>query len=500
MVMTPAWILACVGAYFVLLLGIGWFTARRAGNSAYFLGDRASPWFVVAFGLIGDSLSGVTFISVPGRVQTVEFSYLQMVLGYVAGYAVIAHLLLPLYYRLGLTSIYSYLEQRMGTEAQRTGSAFFLVSRLLGAAARLYLAAGIVQRFVFDRVTVGGWTIPFWLSVTAIIVLILLYTYRGGIKTLVWTDTFQSTFLLLGLVLSIVAIGTELSMGPVEWVQAVSQSPYSRVFVWDWAPANSFWKEFIGGAFIAICMTGLDQNMMQKNLSCRSLVEAQRNIHWFSGIVVAVNFLFLSLGAMLYRYAEVRGIPIPDKSDLLFPTLALQHLGGMAAIAFLLGLTAATFSSADSVLTTLTTSFCIDILGMERRPHWSDAARTRLRHICHLAFAALLLLAILVFEAKADSAVIAIVFKVANYTYGPLLGLFAFGILTRESVRGPWVPVVAIIAPCVCAWIEWGAPLWWGGYRVGNELLLLNGILTFGGLWMIRTCSSAAPASRRAPV
>lgn len=483
--MSPGLILACIGGYFAFLLGIAWFTGRKAGNAGYFLGNRSSPWYVVAFGLIGDSLSGVTFISVPGVVRTGGFSYLQVVLGYAIGYLVIAHVLLPLYYRMGLTSIYTYLERRLGLAAQRTGSSFFLVSRLLGAAARLYLAAGIVQRFVFDPMAVGSWRIPFWLSVTVIIGLILLYTYRGGIKTLVWTDTFQSTFLLLGLVLSVVVIVRALGLGPWEWVTAVRTSEYSRVFVWEWAPANNVWKEIVGGAFIAICMTGLDQNMMQKNLSCRSLTEAQRNIHWFSVIVVVVNLLFLALGALLYQFAAARAIPLPERTDLVFPTLALQHLGGFASVVFLLGLTAATFSSADSVLTTLTTSFCIDILGMERRPNMTDAVRTRLRHVFHLMFALLLLGAILVFEARANNAVIALVLKIANYTYGPLLGLFAFGILTRRTVRGGWVPVISVCAPILCGVIEAKAPGWWSGYRMGNELLILNGALTFMGLWLV---------------
>ncbi len=479
--MSPALILSCIGGYFALLLTIAWYTGRNAGNEAYFLGNRASPWYVVAFGLIGDSLSGVTFISVPGRVRDTQFTYLQMVLGYVVGYLVIAHVLLPLYYRLQLTSIYSYLEQRLGRSAQRTGSAFFLLSRLLGAAARLYLAAGIAQRFIFD-----AWGVPFWLSVTGIIVLILAYTYRGGIKTLVWTDTFQSLFLLLGLVVSVGLVARRLDLGPAGLWAAVVDSPYSRVFVWDWAPAASFWKEFIGGAFVAICMTGLDQNMMQKNLSCRSLPEAQRNIRWFSVVVVLVNLVFLALGALLYAYARTESVAAPARSDLLFPTLALQHLGPTAAVVFLLGLTAATFSSADSVLTTLTTSFCIDILGTERQPGLTEAARTRLRHRLHLMFAGLLLLAILAFEAWATEAVIALVFKIAGYTYGPLLGLFAFGLATRRRVREAWVPVVAVLAPLICAVLDRGAPAWFGGYRFGNELLLLNGALTFAGLWVAR--------------
>lgn len=487
---SPLLILACIGAYFGFLLTIAWWTSRRAGNAAYFLGDRASPWYVVAFGLIGDSLSGVTFISVPGQVGRTGFGYLQMVFGYVLGYVVIAHLLLPLYYQRQLTSIYSYLGQRLGRVAQRTGSSFFLLSRLLGAAARLYLAAGIAQRFVFS-----AWGIPFWASVTGIIGLILLYTYRGGIKTLVWTDTFQSAFLLLGLILSVVAVARGLDLGMEGVVRSVWASPHSQVFFWEGASAQNFFKQFIGGAFIAIAMTGLDQNMMQKNLSCRSLAEAQRNIHWFAWIVVGVNYLFLALGALLYAFAGARGIPVPERSDLLFPTLALQSLGPLAAVVFLLGLTAATFSSADSVLTTLTTSFCIDILGFDEHADISEARRTRLRHLFHAVFAVLLLAAILVFEAMATDAVIALVLKLANFTYGPLLGLFAFGLFTRGRVR-PWaVPWVCVVAPMLCWGLDARSVVWFNGYRFGNELLLVNGALTFLGLWLTGTPRRAGGGS-----
>lgn len=477
--MSPLLILGCIAAYFGFLLGIAWYTSRGAGNAAYFLGNRASPWYAVAFGLIGDSLSGVTFISVPGRVRDAQFGYLQTVLGYVVGYVVISQVLLPLYYRLRLTSIYGVLETRLGVSAQRTGAVFFLLSRLLGAAARLYLAVGVAQRFVFQ-----AWGIPFWLSVSGIIVLILAYTYRGGIKTLVWTDTFQSAFLLLGVMLSVGVLAGALDLGPRELWRVVWDGPYSRVFVWEWAPADSFWKEFVGGAFIAICMTGLDQNMMQKNLSCRSLAEAQKNIRWFSVVVVGVNALFLALGALLYEFARSRGLSVPERTDLVFPTLALEHLGSVAAVVFLLGLTAATFSSADSVLTTLTTSFCVDILGMERRSDWGEATKTRLRHAFHLVFAGLLLVAILVFEAMSNAAAIAMVLKIAGYTYGPLLGLFGFGLLSRRRVAGWAVPCVAVMAPAVCAWLDLRSATLFGGYRFGNELLILNGVLTWAGLWL----------------
>ncbi|MFN0069439.1 MAG: sodium:solute symporter [Limisphaerales bacterium] len=479
--MSPALILACIGGYFFLLLVIAWRTGRGAGNAAYFLGNRQSPWYAVAFGLIGDSLSGVTFISVPGWVGTTGFSYLQMVFGYVAGYLVIAHLLLPLYYRLELTSIYSLLGQRLGDAAQRTGSSFFLVSRLVGAAARLYLAVTVLQHFVFR-----GWGVPLWVTAAATILLIVAYTYRGGIKTLVWTDTFQSAFLLLGLGLSVVAIAWQLGLGPGEVVRVVRESPHSRVFFWDWAPATNFWKQFIGGAFVAICMTGLDQNMMQKSLSCRSLAEAQRNIHWFAGIVVLVTLLFLSLGALLFHYAEVRGIPLPARSDQLFPTLALQHLGAFAAVVFALGLTAATFSSADSVLTTLTTSFCIDILRLDRDTGWTEARQTRTRHLLHVGFAGLLLLAILAFAWAGTDAIIGAVLKLANYTYGPLLGLFAFALYGRGRPRGAWVPAACLVPPVLCGVLDANSRAWLGGYAFGNELLVINGALTYAGLWLVK--------------
>ncbi|HKS38510.1 MAG TPA: sodium:solute symporter [Verrucomicrobiae bacterium] len=479
--MSPALILICIAGYFAFLLLIAWVTSRNATNAAYFLGNKVSPWYAVAFGMIGDSLSGVTFISVPGWVGARQFSYLQMVLGYVVGYAVIAGVLLPLYYRLNLTSIYSYLGQRFGPNAQKTGSAFFLLSRTLGAAARLYLAAGVIHAFVFE-----AWGVPFALTVAVIIGLMLVYTFRGGIKTLVWTDTFQSTFLLLGVLLSIVAIARELNLGAAGLVSALADSAHTQVFFWAWLDDKNFWKQFIGGAFVAVCMTGLDQNMMQKNLSCRSLADARKNILWFSGVVVIVNILFLSLGALLYQYAELKGIAIPRNTDQLFPLLALQHLGKLAAVVFVIGLTAATFSSADSVLTTLTTSFCIDILGMDRTAGWTEQRKTQLRHRTHLVFAVVLLGAILVFQAAGSPAVIQLVLKLANYTYGPLLGLFAFGLFCHTPVRDRCVPFICLLSPAVCYVLDERSAVWLGGYRFGNELLVVNGLLTCLGLFLVR--------------
>ncbi len=491
--MTPAVILACVGAYFALLLAIAWRTGRGADTAGYYLGNKASPWYIVAFGMISDTLSGVTFISVPGSVGANQFSYLQMVFGYVLGYVAIALVLLPLYYRLELTSIYGYLGQRFGPRAQKTGAAFFLLSRTLGAAARLYLAAGVFQTFVFDQ-----WHVPFALTVAVMILLMLAYTYRGGIKTLVWTDTLQSAFLLLGVGLSLVALWRGLGLDWDGLVSTLQDSPHAQIFFWDWKDPKFFWKQFLSGAFIAVVMTGLDQNSMQKSLSCRTLGEAQKNIFWFSGVIVLVNFLFLALGALLYAYAQSKGVDVPEKTDQFFPLLAFQHLGTFAAVVFVLGLTAATFSSADSVLTTLTTSFCLDIAHDNRR---SEAERTRLRHRAHIGFAVLLLLVILVFQAVSSRAVIDLVLKLATFTYGPLLGLFALGLFTRCQVSDRLAPLACVLAPMICWVLERNAAAWFGGYKFGYELLLVNGALTaallYGFTRLTGTASETEMAQRQ---
>jgi SSS family transporter len=483
--MTPALIISCIAGYFGLLLLIAWYTSRNADNNAYFLGNKASPWYAVAFGMIGDSLSGVTFISVPGAVGNAQFSYFQLVLGYFVGYFVISYVLLPLYYRLNLTSIYSYLQQRFGDVSQKTGSFFFLLSRIVGAAGRLFLAVVVLQIFVFDH-----FDVPFTLSVLIIIALMLIYTYRGGIKTLVWTDTFQSTFLLLGVILSIIAIAGELDLNFTGIVESVKESPYSQIFFWDVNEKSYFWKQFLGGAFIAIAMTGLDQNMMQKNLSCRSLGEAQQNINSFSFIVVIVNLFFLSLGALLFIYASTKGVAGDilagnAPTDGLFPTLALNHLGMFAGLAFIVGLTAATFSSADSVLTTLTTSFYIDFLKIDESKE-SEKKKTSKRHLIHVSFGILLLLVILLFKAlNADNAVINTILTVAGYTYGPLLGLFAFGLFTKKQVHDKLVPVVCLLSPAICYFLSSNSVEWFGGYKFGHELLIVNGSVTFLGLLII---------------
>lgn len=489
--MSPLLVLGSVGVYFVLLLSIAAWTSRKADSAGYFLGNRSSPWIAVALGLIGDSLSGVTYISVPGQVGTSHCSYLQVVLGYVVGYVVIAEILLPLYYRLQLTSIYSYLGQRFGLGAQKTGSAFFLLSRLLGAGARLYLAATVFQTFVFDALG-----IPFALTVSVIIALILVYTLKGGIKTLVWTDAFQSGFLVAGVLLSIWIIARRMSLGPAGLAQVVWESPLSRVFHFeDWRATTYFWKQFLSGAAIAVVMTGLDQNAMQKNLSCRSLAEARKNLYAFTGVMVLVNAAFLALGVLLFRFAESIQMAIPAKTDQLFPTLALHHLGGFAAMVFVIGLTAATFNSADSVLTTLTTSFCVDFLGFGGAKRRSAESEVRWRRGVHFGFAVLLLGVILAFRKFNSGAVITLVLDLAGYTYGPLLGLFLVGLFTRLRPKGTGIPWVCLLAPVLCWQLSVHSVQWFGGYRFGFELLLLNGALTAMGLWALSWGRSSLPSN-----
>lgn len=488
--MSPIFIIGCIVVYFGILLLIAWITGRNADDNAYFLGNKASPWIAVAFGMLADSLSGVTYISVPGAVGDAQFSYLQLVMGYLFGYFIIGAVLLPLYYKMNLTSIYSYLKSRFGKWSQKTGAFYFLLSRTLGAAARLYLTASVIQLFVFDALGV-----PFWLAVSIIIALMLVYTYRGGIKTLVWTDTLQSGFLLLAVILSIVAISRELNLGLFDLVQTVADSTYSKTFFWDPKPESYFWKQFLAGVFIAVAMTGLDQNMMQKSLSCKRLWDAQKNIYSYSFVMFIVNFFFLCLGVLLYTYAQEMGITIPAVSDNLFPTLALEHLGLFAGLIFIVGLTAATFSSADSVLTTLTTSFYIDFLNMQERTDYTQAQKTRIRKRTHLGFAVILLLVILIFRVANNDAIINTVLLLAGYTYGPLLGLFAFGLFAKRNVIDRFVPLICIFAPLLCFILNENATRWLNGYEIGNELILLNGILTYLGLLFISKPKEKSPES-----
>lgn len=481
--MSPLLIISFIVVYFCFLMGIAWYTSRKSTADSYFLGNKASPWYAVAFGMIGDSLSGVTYISVPGKVGGAHFSYLQLVLGYFVGYFIISHILLPLYYKLNLTSIYEYLKSRFGKNTQKTGALFFILSRILGAAGRLYLVAGVIQLFVFDQFTT--FHVPFWVSVSVILALMLLYTYRGGIKTLVWTDTFQSLFLVLGVVLSIAAIINKLDISFFDAVSNVAASEYTETFFWDWKKSNFFFKEFLGGIFIAVAMTGLDQNMMQKNLSCKSLGDAQKNIFWFSVIMVIVNIFFLSLGALLYIYYNQSGITIPANAetgkiltDKVFPNLALNHLGVFAGLVFIIGLTAATFSSADSVLTTLTTSFYIDILEYDRNEKLNEEQKKKRRTTIHVLFAVILWLVILVFDALNQKAIIDTILMLAGYTYGPLLGLFTLGLFTKMNLNDKLVPLICIIAPMITYLLANTFKSALGDYQIGNELILINALIT----------------------
>ncbi len=483
--MTPTVIFICVAIYSVLLFIITWLTSRNATNDTFYHGNRSSRWYVVAYGMIGASLSGVTFMSVPGLVGATHFAYMQMVMGYLVGYTVIATLLLPLYYRLNLTSIYSYLHQRFGFWSYKTGAFFFILSRTIGSAFRLYIVVNVLQVFVFD-----AWGIPFYATTATFILLILLYTYQGGVKTIVWTDTLQTTFMLLAVVLSLFAISSALNTSVSALVSTVFSSDSSKLFVWDWHSKFFFPKQFFGGMFIAITMTGLDQEMMQKNISCKNIGEAQKNMFTFSGILLFVNLMFLVLGAILLTYVAAKGIELPKKSDDLFPMIALQFLGPVSGIVFIIGLISAAYPSADGALTALTTSFCIDILGIQENPKLSDAKRKTIRHAVHIGFALLLLLVVVVFRIINNEAVVNMVFKVANYTYGPLLGLFAFGLFNKQALKDKLVPFACLLAPILCYFISENSKTLLGGYEFGNELLILNGFLTFLLLLAVRESKS----------
>lgn len=477
--MSPTLILSIIAAYFVMLFIIGKVTSKGADNDSFFTGNKNSPWWVVAFGMIGTSLSGVTFISVPGWVGTSQFSYMQMVLGYLVGYTVIATVLMPLYYRLNLTSIYTYLDDRFGRYSYRTGASFFLLSRTIGAAFRLYLVAGVLQLTIFD-----AWGVPFVATVIGTIVFIWLYTYEGGIKTIIWTDTLQTLFMLLAVIFTVGIISQELGFGFSEMVSTIKNSDYSKVFFFeDVNHPKYFWKQFLAGAFISIVMTGLDQDMMQKNLSCKNIGEAQKNMFSFSFVLVFVNLFFLALGSLLYLFATAKGIEIPAKTDDLYPLLATSgQLPLIVGVLFILGLIAAAYSSADSALAALTTSACVDILDIEKKP---KSEQTKLRKQVHVVMSALLVLTIMIFKWVNDESVISAVFRVAGYTYGPLLGLYAFGLFTKLNVRDKLVPIVCITAPILTYVINANSEAWLGGYKFGFELLILNGTITFIGLLLV---------------
>jgi len=475
--MSPLLILTIFLAYTALLFLVTWITARKADSQSFFIGNRKSPWFVVAYGMIGASLSGVTFMSVPGWVTETQFSYMVVVLGYLVGYFLIATVLLPLYYRLKLTSIYTYLERRFGFWSYKTGAGFFIISRTLGASLRMFLVINVLQIFVFD-----AWNIPFWVNSLIFIILIILYTFKGGIRTIVWTDTLQTTFMLLAVVLSIIYISRGLGEPVFKLFKEISQSDMSRMFITDWHHERFFLKQFFSGMFITITMTGLDQEMMQKNLSCRNIREAQKNMFTFSGILVFVNLLFLFLGAFLVIFAMSKGITV-ESTDDLFPTLAINYMGPIAGLVFMIGLISAAFPSADGALTSLTTSVSIDFLGLDRLKNITERKATRIRYGVHLTVALIFFISILIFSTVTNEAVIDELFTIAGYTYGPLLGLYTFGLFTKRKANDKMTPWIAVLSPIICIFLNMFSEELFSGYKFGFEMILVNGFLTYIGLW-----------------
>lgn len=496
-------LLGIILAYFALLLGIAFYTSRNSSNESFFIGNRSSKWWVVAFGMIGTSLSGMTFISVPGTVglQGSEggafggFGYFQVVLGYFIGYFVVAYVLLPLYYRLNLTSIYTYLEQRLGNTSYKTGALFFILSRTLGATLRLYLVIKVLELFVLRDMHIS-----FELTAIVILALILLYTYRGGVKTIVWTDTLQTTFMLLALITCVVYVLSSLGLGFGDAWTKMSSAGLTHLITTDPMSGKFFGKEIIGGAFITIAMTGLDQEMMQKNISVRNLGDSQKNMVVLNFLQAGVVFLFLMLGGLVYLYATQSGAHYTNaglngavdwqlmwdgakaKGDNLFPTFAVHHAPFFITVCFLIGLISALFPSADGALTALTSSFCIDILGMKRREDWDERKKKQVRLAVHNAFAIIFLGCVFFFRKVDNGSLIQTLLVVAGYTYGPLLALFAFGILTKRQPLDIAVPVICIAAPVLCYLLKTNEKSWLGGYTIGTELLIINAALTFIGL------------------
>ena len=490
--MTPFSILSLIIIYFGILFIISHLVSKKdSGNDAFFKANKNSKWYLVAFGMIGTALSGVTFISVPGEVGNPEnqFKYFQFVIGNAMGFIIIAKVLLPLYYRMNLTSIYGYIEQRLGTYSYKSAATIFLISRTIGSAFRLYLVVIVLQRYVFDF-----YHIPFALTVLISLVLIFAYTYRGGLKTIIITDTLQTFFLVSSVFLTIFFICNSLDYSFFEAFEAVKTSNYSKVFFFEDAmKGNYFWKQILGGIFVTIAMVGLDQDLMQKNLSCATIGEAQKNMFTFTGIFVIINIFFLSVGALLYIYAHKNGIEIPTdlvsgkpRTDLLFPEIAFHHLSLFPAIVFLLGLTAATFATTDSALTALTTSFCVDFLAMDKAENLDNPNNVMNRHYVHIGFSFLLFLVIIIFNAINDASVVSMIFKIASYTYGPLLGLYTFGLFMKtKTVHDRWVPIICLISPAFCFLISSNTALLLGGYLIDNELIIINGTITFIGLLLI---------------
>jgi Na+/proline symporter len=502
--MSPLLLFSFVIGYFLLLLVVAWYTGRNSNNDSFFIGNRNSNWMLVAFGMIGTSLSGVTFVSVPGAVSKESFAYLQITLGYLIGYFAIAFVLLPLYYRLNLTSIYNYLSSRLGVKSYKTGASFFILSRTLGATARLYLVVKILQDAILT-----SFDIPFWLTTLIILIMILLYTYEGGVKTIVYTDTLQTTCMLAGLVICVIFILNKLDMGLGQSLQAMGDKGYTKIFFTDPNGKLFFLKQILAGAFITVTMTGMDQEMMQKNISVKTLKDSKKNVVTLGFIMLVVISLFLVLGGLLHLYAENLGghlatvtenekeitrymIETNDATaDKLFPVVALKYMPPIISVIFIIALISALFPSADGAITALTSSFCIDILGMQRRTDWSDAAKKKTRQRVHLVFAVIFLVFVMIYKWIDSPSMIGVILKVAAYTYGPLLGLFTFGIITKRKVNDAIVPFICVAAPLVCFFLDKFQKQLFGGFEIGLELLIINGLLTFIGLLSISKKATA---------
>jgi Na+/proline symporter len=476
--MNPILVAVLLSGYFLILIIIAQITGKSATTDSFFTANRKSPWFIVAFGMIGTTISGVTFISVPGEVGNSASTYFEFIMGNFVGFWIVALVLLPVYYKLNLISIYTYLEQRFGFYSYKSGSFFFLLSRTIGAAFRMYLVAEVLQLALFDAIG-----IPFSITVLISILLIWVYTYKGGVKTIIWTDSLQTIFLLTAVILTICYIFSSFDWSVGETIKKINEHSYSRIFEWDLKSGKYFFKQFIAGIFVTIVMVGLDQDMMQKNLTCKSLRESQKNMLTFSAIFVLVVGLFLTLGVLLYIFADVNGIQIPSKTDYLFPMLAINHMNIVIGIFFLLGITAANYASADSALTSLTTAFCVDFLDIKNR---RSELKQRLLRRTHIGFSLLLFMVIMIFRVINDQSVVVAVFKAAGYTYGPLLGLFAFGLLTKKQVNDHLVPLITICSPFIAWIIDSCSEQLLNGYQIGFELIIINGGITFLGLLAIQ--------------
>ena len=464
--------------YFLILLGVAKITGRNSNNMSFFIGNKNSNWMLVAFGMIGTSLSGVTFVSVPGAVGRDAFHYIQITIGYLIGYICIAYILLPIYYKLNLTSIYNYLETRLGFKAYKTGASFFVLSRTLGATARLYLVVKILLVFILDSMGV-----PFWGTTLVILAMILLYTYEGGVKTIVWTDTLQTSGMLLGLIICSVYILSSMDFTAMQAYTAMQSRGYATIFDTDVNSKSFFLKQIIGGAFVTLTMTGLDQEMMQKNISVKTLKDAQKNMITIGITMLIVISMFLFLGGLLHIYGRM--VSVNAVGDDLFPALALNHMPPYLSIIFILALISALFPSADGAITALTSSFCIDLLGMQRNQDWDEAKKKRIRQTVHLSFALVFLIIVMIFKWIDNKSTIDLLLKIASYTYGPLLGLFAFGIITSRTINDKWSPIPCFTAPIICLILDKYQNTILGDFKIGQELLIINGLITFIGLWLI---------------